>query len=78
MTCPKCKSENCSVQIVEVGKKTKNRGTTGVRKLNRTFLQVCTFGMYGLFIRKKTGSETTKTKNQKRGLCQDCGHDWKL
>ncbi len=78
MVCPKCKGENCTVQMVEVGKKTKNSGTTGIRKIGRAAMQVSTMGMYGLVVKPKQGSEKTKTKNEKRAFCQECGHDWKI
>ncbi len=78
MICPKCKSESCTVQMVESGKRTKNKGTSGARSIGRAAMQVSTMGMYGLFVRPKKGSEKTKTKNEKRALCQDCGHDWKV
>ena len=81
MKCPKCKSENVSIQFVEVGSKTKKTGIGAGGKIhnaNRTAMAIMTGGASNLFIKKAKGEEKSKTKNQKVCICQECGHSWKI
>ena len=78
MVCPKCKGTDLKIQMVEVGQKTKGKGASGLSKLGRATMQVSTLGMYGLVAGKSKGKEKTTTVNEKRAVCQSCGHDWKV
>lgn len=81
MKCPKCGSENVNIEFLEKGKKTKNKGIgIGGHANNaaRAGTAVMTLGMSNLFWKKSKGTEKTKNKNVKIGLCQNCGYDWKV
>lgn len=81
MKCPKCKSENVTISVVEEGSKTKKTGIgLGGHAHNamRTGAAMLTFGASNLVIKKATGEEKTKSKNVKMAICQDCGHSWKV
>ena len=84
MQCPKCKSYNVNVQIIEVGSKSKTKkyknGLGGhTRNAVRGALAVSTLGMSNLVIKKADGNAktSTKTKNQTMCVCQNCGKTWK-
>lgn len=85
LKCPKCKGNNISVQLIEVGAKTKTHKTSiglggHMHNAMRGVAAVGTLGMSNLVIKKATGEEKgrTKTKNQKFCICQNCGHSWKV
>lgn len=44
----------------------------------RTVAAVCTVGVSNLFWKKSYGTNKTKTVNTKMGICQNCGHSWKI
>lgn len=73
MKCPKCGSENVSVQI-ESEIKIKHRGCLGW--MLWILLAVCTLGLI-LIIPLLTNSKI-KQKNKKVGLCQNCGHKFRV
>lgn len=81
LKCPECGSENITVQIVESGAKTKRKGNGVAGHLNNTargLTAVATLGVSNIFWKKSKGSNTTKIKNEKVAICQDCGHSWKI
>ena len=74
--CPKCGSENVTVQMVTTGMKTKNysKGFGGkAHNAGRSMLAIGTLGMSNLFIRKRGGEEDTKVGSKKVFICQNCG-----
>jgi len=73
MKCPKCGSENVSVQAV-TDVKTKHRGCLGWCLW--ILLAVCTLGLI-LIIPLITNSKT-KSKTHSEAVCQNCGHRWKV
>lgn len=73
MVCPRCKSENVSVQAV-TDVKTKHRGCLGW--LLWILLAICTFGLI-LIIPLITNSKT-KSETHTEAVCQDCGHRWRV
>lgn len=81
MVCPKCNSENVSIQIEQVSSKTKKHGNgLGgiVNNTARAATAVCTLGMSNLVWKKSKGGEKTTVTNKKVCLCQNCGHSWDL
>ena len=81
MNCPKCKSENVSIQFMETGAKTKKSSVgLGGHTYNaaRGIAALTTFGMSNLVLPKAKGQSKTKIKNQKVALCQDCGNSWNV
>lgn len=80
MKCPKCKSENVNIELVQVGGKTTKSGNGLGGHLNnmaRGVMAVSTLGVSNLVWKKSEGSEKTKVKNQTMCICQNCGHVWK-
>ena len=80
MKCPKCKSENVNVELVQAGGKTKKTGVGlggHVNNYLRGTTAVLTLGASNLVWKKATGEEKTKIKNQTMCICQNCGHSWK-
>lgn len=74
--CPKCGSENVTVQMVTTGMKTKNYSTGFGGKAHnagRSILAIGTFGMSNLFVRKRGGEEETQIGSKKVFICQNCG-----
>ncbi|MGO5051466.1 hypothetical protein ACTQ6A_02945 [Lachnospiraceae bacterium LCP25S3_G4] len=81
MQCPQCGSENVTIEMIQVGEKTKKHGNGIGGHLNNTargMTAVCTLGMSNLVWKKSKGGEKTKSKNEKVCLCQGCGNSWKL
>jgi len=70
-----CGSENVSIEMVQVGGKTKKSGN-GIgghaNNMARGITAMCTLGMSNLVWKKSKGGEKTKTKNEKACLCQNC------
>ena len=75
--CPKCGSNNVSIQIVQTGSVTNTKKKGCLYSLFRTLLIICTLGLWSLFGKKKEKSRTTYT-NQKVAVCQNCGHQWNV
>lgn len=66
--CPKCKSENVSVQMMTTEMKTKKYGTGFGGKLHNTgraLLAVGTFGISNDFVRERLGEEKTEIGSKK-------------
>jgi len=81
MKCPKCKSDNVMIQMMETGSKTKKTGNGfgGIaHNTVRAGLAISTLGLSNLVVPKAKGKEKTKTKMQKIALCQECGHSWNI
>lgn len=81
MICPKCTGENVNIEMTQVGGRTAKHGTGlggNTNNLVRGTTAMMTLGMSNLVWKKSKGTEKMKFKTQKMGLCQDCGHDWKL
>lgn len=81
MKCPKCKSEDVSIELVQVGEKTKNHGNGLGGHINnaaRTTTAIMTLGMSNLVWKKSKGGEKTEAVNQRVCLCQSCGYMWSL
>lgn len=81
MTCPKCGSENVTIEMVQTGGRTAKHGTGFDGKLNNTaraITAISTLGMSNLVWKKSKGTEKTKFKNEKVCLCQDCGNSWAI
>lgn len=79
--CPKCGGSNISIQLEQVAGKTKKHGNgLGgiVNNTARATAAVCTLGMSNLVWKKSKGNETTKYKNQKICVCQNCGTSWNI
>ncbi len=75
--CPKCKSENVSVQMMTTEMKTKKYGTGFGGKLHNTgraLLAVGTFGISNDFVRERLGEEKTEIGSKKVYICQSCGY----
>lgn len=73
MVCPKCGSENVTVQAV-TDVKTKRRGCLGWCLW--ILLACCTLGLI-LIIPLLTNSKT-KSKTHSEAVCQNCGNRWKV
>lgn len=85
LVCPKCKSNNVSVQLIEVGSSSKTKksgvGLGGhAHNAMRGVAAISTLGMSNLVIKKATGTEKSKgkTKNKPFGVCQNCGNTWEV
>lgn len=81
MKCPKCKTENVLIQVVQANAKTNKHGNGLLGHANnaaRGVTAACTLGMSNLFWKKSKGSAKTKFANQKVCLCQNCGHSWNI
>lgn len=79
MKCPKCKSEDVTIEMVSTAEMTKKRGNGlagHAKNAARGVVAMGTFGMSNLFIKKSKGTNKTKIKNKKVCLCQNCGYDW--
>lgn len=73
MQCPKCKSENVNIQMVNTKIRTNNAGI--IHACGRLFLIVCTCGLWLLVPSRK---ENSKVKNSSMAVCQNCGNTWKV
>ncbi len=81
MQCPKCGSDNVTIQMEQVGGRTRKHGTGLGGNLNnaaRGLTAVCTFGMSNLVWKKSKGTEKVKYKNEKVCICQNCGNSWTI
>lgn len=79
MKCPKCSSENVSIELVQSGGRTRKHGTGFGGKTNnaaRGITALSTLGASNLVWKKSKGTEKMKYKNAKVALCQGCGNDW--
>lgn len=81
MNCPKCGSNNVSIEFIEKGSKTKKHGNGLGGHINNTARAVTamsTLGLSNLVWKKSKGTEKSKNKHKKIGICQSCGYDWKI
>lgn len=85
MQCPKCKSENVNVQLMETGSKSKTKKSgvgLGGHTYNATrgLMAISTLGMSNLVMKKKKGEAKTKTKTETATfcVCQNCGNSWQV
>lgn len=81
LRCPACGGENISVQMVEVGSKTKRHGNGLGGNLNNAARDVAglmTLGASNLVWKKSKGSNKTTNVMKKVAICQDCGHSWEI
>lgn len=78
LRCPKCGSDDISVQIVMTGAETeKHLGLMGrINNTARGITAFSTLGMSNIFWKKAEPKEKHKALNQKVCICQDCGHSW--
>ena len=81
MKCPKCGSEDVTIQMMEVGSKTKKTGIGLGGHINNTargLTAVATLGMSNIIWKKSKAEAKTKTKLEKVCLCQNCGFSWNI
>lgn len=81
MICPKCRSENVTIEMMQTKGKTAKHGTGLLGNINnaaRATTAICTLGMSNLVWKKSKGTEKTKFKNEKVCLFQNCGHSWNI
>lgn len=76
MTCPKCRSEDVNIQIIQTGGKTRTKRMGCLYGIGRGLLIVCTCGLWLLFGKKKSTSKTS-FRNEKVAVCQRCGHQFR-
>lgn len=77
MTCPKCKSETVTITSEPITGKTKTNRMGCLWSFGRFCLIFCTLGLW-LLVGKRKETGKTKYKNQTVGICQTCGHKWKV
>jgi len=73
LTCPRCGSNNVTVQAI-TETKTKSRGCFGW--FLWILLAICTFGLI-LLIPLLTNYKT-KSKTYTAAICQNCGNRWRV
>lgn len=82
MKCPKCKSENVSIQMVTESKlATKHRSIIWWIFVGWWLVPIkwVIFFVPALFLKIFGGKRyKLKTKKVKMGVCQNCGHSWKI
>lgn len=81
MRCPKCKSTNINVQMVEVGSSTKRKGVGligNTYNAARGIASIATLGIAGKVLPKAEGKNKTKVETEKVAICQNCGHSWEV
>ena len=81
MICPKCGSENVSIEMVQSGGKQKHTGVGLGGHLNNTargLTAIATLGMSNLVWKKSKGGSKMKFNNEKICLCQSCGNSWAI
>ncbi len=77
MVCPKCKSENVTIQMVQTGSKSSHKAGGCLWGIGRMTLIICTFGLW-LLVGKHKGGSDTKIKNKKIAICQNCSYQWNV
>ena len=81
MVCRRCRSNNVTIQMEQVGGRTAKHGPGlggNINNTARALTAIGTLGMSNLFWKKSKGTEKTKVKNEKICICQDCGYSWKI
>lgn len=69
MICNNCKSSNTRIELVQ--DKMKHKSSGALAKIGRIFLIIYTLGLW-LLVPKRKG--TSKIKNKKVLICNNCGH----
>lgn len=77
MNCPKCGSDNVSVQVIQTAAKTSQKGNGCLWSFGRLTLIICTCGLW-LLVGRHKGTGKTKVKNQTVCVCQNCGNRWNI
>lgn len=77
MVCSKCGSNNITFTVNTTKSKTRTKNTGCLWSIGRTFMILCTCGLW-LLIGSRKYTNNTKYKKEKRAICQNCGHDWKV
>lgn len=75
LVCGRCGSGNVHVEFVQTGARTSTKKKGCLYTLGRWMLIVCTAGLWLVFGKKKSTSKT-KVSNEKRAICDNCGHSW--
>lgn len=81
MMCPRCGSEDVTIEMVQTSGKRKDKGIGAGGHANnaaRGLTAVCTLGVSNIFWKKSNGTGKMKYDNQKVCLCQNCGNSWTL
>jgi len=79
MTCPKCQSNNVSIQTVSITK-SKGKGCFYWIFIGwwLEFFMWLFLTLPMLFFKLFGGGKKVKTKVKKIAVCQNCGHNWKI
>jgi len=77
MICPKCGSENVTVQAVQKSMKSRNSGRGCLWTLGRWTLICFTLGLW-LIVGKSKGKSNVKVETETQAICQKCGNRWTL
>lgn len=77
MICPKCQSENVSVQAVSVTK-TKNHSVLWWIFVSWWWWILWAAMFLPMLVIKLIWGKKTTTKIHSEAVCQDCGHRWKI
>ena len=77
MKCPKCGSENVSIQAIQTSGKMKTNKRGCLWTIGRWTLIVCTLGLW-LLVGKSNGKGKMKYTNKNRAICQNCGNSWNI
>lgn len=81
MKCPKCHSDNVTIQIAQTKAKTKKHGPGLGGNLNnaaRAITAISTLGISNIFWKKSVGTSSTSIKTTKLCICQNCGESWEI
>lgn len=81
MFCPKCGSNDITIELAQTRSKTKKHGNGlggHVNNAARGLTALCTLGVSNLVWKKSKGTEKTKFINKKICICQNCGNSWEI
>ena len=81
MKCPKCGSEDVTIELMQAGGKSKHSGVGlggHVNNAARGLTAIATLGMSNLVWKKAKGGTKTEFSTQKVCLCQNCGNSWNI
>lgn len=77
MKCPVCGSENVTITVQQESASTRTRKRGCLWTVGRSFLIICTCGLW-LLVGRSKGKSKTSVKNTTVAICQNCGHKWTL
>lgn len=77
MVCPKCGSENVTMQAVSIVS-TKGHGVAWWLFVSWWIWIVWLFWFIPMLIIKLIRGKKTKTKIKSEAVCQNCGHHWRV